>query len=286
MNHYSLDIGGTNSRFSIIDKDGNIVFLEKKLTPKHEIELSEMISDFFVRTGDAFELSEDIGVSVAGLYDNKNNSVIFPNAFEGKKLNVAGLFKNVKIENLYVSDDRTAGIYGEKYFGQGKDMEEFIYLIIGTGVGLGIMKNDTVLNGADFVAGSVGWIKYDQEYSFEQVLAGPGIAGYYQKISGKKADSKEVFKRYLNHEDENSYKTVKRTGEALGKMLSFILNFTNPHRIILGGSIGKQWEFLKGFSESIIFENISPYIKTVDIKVSHLDDNATLLGNVGRITRV
>ncbi len=283
MNYCSLDIGGTNTRFSIIDGNGNLIFFEKNSTPSSEADLFRMVAKFLSAAENDFELSDKVGVSVAGLYDARRKNVLFPNAFEGRSIELKSIFPGIAEKNLFINDDRTAGIYGEKYFGWGKEKEEFAYLIIGTGVGLGIMKNRECLRGADYVAGSVGWIKYDEENTYEEVLSGPGISEYYRNLSGDYLSTKEIFEEYAKKTNYSAIETIDRMGEGLGKMLSHIFNFINPQRIILGGSVGKQWDKIRKTAEDIIFKNISPYIKTIDIKVSYLDDNATLLGNVGQI---
>ncbi len=280
VNYLSFDIGGTNLRRALVSDEGVVLTLDKCRTPDSFTELAKLISTFTTEMRGKYVVSREIGVSVAGLFDRKANCVLFPNAFDGRSVDVNELFSDLAGFSINISDDRTAGIYGEKWVGAGRGHDEFVYLIIGTGVGLGIMKGHAVLSGADGVAGSVGWIKRGgTSLTFEECIAGPGIEKRYAALSGEWMGARQIFES----PESLAKLIVKETGKMLGELLAIVVNSLNPELVILGGSVGEQWSTLREPALPIFFKSISSYINTNTIVVSELSDKAPILGNVGKI---
>ena len=61
--------------------------------------------------------------------------------------------------NAPMDPDANAAALGEKIFGQGKGVSDFIYMTVSTGVGGGIVVGGKLLVGSSFVAGEVGHMK-------------------------------------------------------------------------------------------------------------------------------
>ena len=54
---------------------------------------------------------------------------------------------------MYVERDANCGAIGEKWFGAAKDMSDFAFLSLGTGVGAGLFLDGQLYRGAHFAAG-------------------------------------------------------------------------------------------------------------------------------------
>ena len=282
MNYYSVDIGGTNTRLSIINDSGTIILFKKTPTSSKIEDLIATINAFCKNSSGKYDVNPRMGISIAGICNYVTGEVIFPNAFDGVKFNLRGMLENSLQYTIAISDDRTAGILGEKWCGQGKELNDFNYLIIGTGVGLGYMNGKNVFHGHDFVSGSIGWIVNDKGIAYERAISGPAIETHYKNLTGKQLTSKEIFDESIKR-NENACKVISETGKELGKLLAIVFNCYNPEALIFAGSIGERWDELKEYAMPVLMNNKSPYVKNVNIVVSKLGDKSTLLGNVYNI---
>ncbi|RAO99602.1 hypothetical protein PW5551_02785 [Petrotoga sp. 9PW.55.5.1] len=92
------------------------------------------------------------------------------------------LIDNIKKKyNLFacLENDADMGAIGEKYYGKGKKLSSFIYLVYDKGIGAGIMINNDLYRGLNGYAGEVGhtpllrdgkFIYFEEIYGIDKVL--------------------------------------------------------------------------------------------------------------------
>ena len=145
-----IDIGGTNSRVGLVDREGNVLKSERISTSRYK-SVEEYIK----------ALDQLINnITGSGNYDLKGIGVGAPNAnyHRGTIENAPNLpwkgiipFKEIfgKYKNLpfALTNDANAAAIGEKMFGVAKNFENFVVLTLGTGLGSGIIINGEVLYG-------------------------------------------------------------------------------------------------------------------------------------------
>ena len=159
-----IDIGGTNTVFGFIEKSGNILFSEHFPTFGHEPadglvnRLAEKV-DSFLEDHPEGELA---GIGVGAPNGNHYNGVIHspPNLSWGHVDIVSLLRKNFNCDILLTNDANAAAL-GEKYFGIAKDMNDFIIITLGTGLGSGIFSGGNILYGHDSLAGEIGHLSIE-----------------------------------------------------------------------------------------------------------------------------
>src|SRR5208337_2804129 len=139
-----VDLGGTNIRAALIDKDGKVVHKAKAPTSKDPLQVLFKLLES-VYACNAQEVA-GIGLAVAGLIDRENGVVMrSPNvpALDGVNLRseIADRYKTPVV----VENDANAAAYGEKSSGAGKDVKNFIMFTLGTGIGTGIIFHDNLL---------------------------------------------------------------------------------------------------------------------------------------------
>ncbi|MBO9570711.1 MAG: ROK family protein [Chitinophagaceae bacterium] len=119
-------------------------------------------------------------------------------------------------------------------------------IIMGTGVGGGIVFNNTVWNGCHGIAGEWGHNFLDESGGpcycgksgcVEKVLSGPGLQNYYYSLTNEKATLKEIVARYEKGEDA-AKKTIERLVHFFGKAVSVVTNLLDPDVIVIGGGVG------------------------------------------------
>jgi glucokinase len=138
---------------------------------------------------------------------------------------------------VYVNNDANCFAIGEKYFGNAKDYENVIGLILGTGVGAGIIFKGHLYSGTNCGAGELGSLPY-REHDFEHYCS----KSYFELKYGMKFEL--LYKRALNN-DKIALAVFEQYGYDLGNLIKTILYTTDPEIIILGGTIAKAFPFFE-----------------------------------------
>ena len=156
-----IDIGGTNTKYGIVDRDGNVVYQGSISTVDYE-----EFKDYF--GGLALALREAIktipgahklmGVGVGAANGNYYKGTI-ERATNLKWKGIIPLADMIKQEfdlPAIVTNDANAAAVGEMVYGAAKGMKDFVVITLGTGLGSGFVTNGQLLNGKHGIAGEVG----------------------------------------------------------------------------------------------------------------------------------
>ena len=280
---FVCDVGGTNLRMAVTDADGTILKKRRVLTPRDYNQLLQTLEEEFKKNSAEFPIS-GCCVSIAGaVFENKE--VWLPNVFGDRKFKLVedlqALFAGLEVHAI---DDRTAGLLGETYKGCAVGKKNVLYLILGTGVGLGILADGRVVSGSQKLAGSVGWIRVidpltSKFETAENIVSGPALLKRLNTICKKPATSpEEVFRLYEQVTDDCVRDLVHSTAHTLGYLLSVLVNILNPEIVVLAGSLTLQWNVFQDKAMEVLRQNISPFIAEPLVQVSILGEDAQLLG--------
>ncbi len=279
---FVADIGGTNLRTAIVDANGTIFCKSKQITPKDYKQLLQILTTEFYKSVQEFRVSEYC-ISVAGAVFSDGN-VWLPNVFGSNRFDILHDLKHL-LDNYkgYAIDDRVAGLMGELWKGCAVGKKDVLYLVVGTGVGLGIFANGTLITGNQNLSGSVGWIRtFDpltgKFENMEDLISGPAIVKKYKEISGIQVDSaQDVFNFYFK-KDKDAEKVVVNTSWSIGYLLSILTNTFNPDLIVLAGSLALQWNILQEHVLQALQTHTSPFIQKPQVRTSFLGEDAQLIG--------
>ena len=166
---------------------------------------------------------------------------------------------------------------GEKWIGAGKDLSNFICLTIGTGIGGGIILNNQLFRGENFVAGEFGHILI-KKGEFEQFASTTALIRLVKERTEKTLNGKEIFD--LEKKEIVEYQEViSEWIENLTDGLSSIVYCFNPANIILGGGVIEQGEPLINRIKDSLFKKIGPQFKEkLNIIQAKLGNNAGMIG--------
>lgn len=268
-----VDIGGTNTRVCLVKGSYEIVEKVRFPTPKEPDFFRESVRNIYENWVKTETLVERIGVSVAGAYFPLRGTIWLPNAFGAREFNPNDLFDFRG--DLVVTDDRKAGALGEMVLGKARGVENFLYLVVGTGIGLGIVVGGVLLEGFQGLAGSIGWNRGDGG-TLESRLAGPGIRERYGVLGEVGREPDEIFTRV--HDDPVAYRVVKETASILGSTLAALINTLNPELIVLSGSVTQGWPVMSKVTLEEISKGVSPMIALPKIVLSELGEDGQIIG--------
>ena len=279
MNILAIDIGGTMIKYGLVSSDGEILS-----TDKIETEAEKGLENILNKIDNIFKRYKEnnpVGIAVSGT--GQINGII------GKVIGGNPIIPNwigtnlVKIlEKKYnlpavLENDVNCVALGEKWIGAGKDLSNFICLTIGTGIGGGIILNNQLFRGENFVAGEFGHILI-KKGEFEQFASTTALIRLVKERTEKTLNGKEIFD--LEKKEIVEYQEViSEWIENLTDGLSSIVYCFNPANIILGGGVIGQGEPLINRIKNSLFKKIGPQFKEkLNIIQAKLGNNAGMIG--------
>ena len=161
-----IDIGGTNTVYGLIGEDGNIYHYEdiptKGSKPIENLidRLDSSLSSIMSQNSD-FEL---VGIGIGAPNGNHYTGMIQdpPNLSWGN-VDVVNIFKERFNCNVDLTNDANAAALGEKHYGIANNMNDFVVITLGTGLGSGIFSGGRLIYGHDGFAGEMGHMPIDDD---------------------------------------------------------------------------------------------------------------------------
>ena len=276
-----IDIGGTNSAFGFVDRNGECV-LESSIPtlPQNPAEdlfkrLNEKVDETFKTISSDYNLvGLGIGAPNANYY---KGTVELPPNLNWGIVNVLEIIKQYYDLPSAITNDANAAAIGEMKFGAAKGMKDFIVITLGTGLGSGIFTNGQLVYGADGFAGEIGHTIYDpngrecgcgrrgclETYASApgikrtvfELLAGSNEASELRKISFEQLTAKMISEAALR-EDKIALKAFDFTGKVLGLKLADSVAHTSPEAIILFGGLALAGDLIFNPTKKYMEENM------------------------------
>jgi glucokinase len=156
-----IDIGGTNTKYGIVDRKGNVLFQSHVSTREHD-EFQEFFKALALELKEALSsLNSDyrlLGIGVGAANGNYYRGTI-EHATNLPWKGIIPLAEYLQDEfqvPALVTNDANAAAVGEMVYGAAKNMKDFIVITLGTGLGSGFVCNGELVNGKHGIAGEVG----------------------------------------------------------------------------------------------------------------------------------
>lgn len=302
-----IDIGGTGTKFGIVDRNGNVLFSGDISTKKHAKvdtfieELYKALSELIEKAGGSGRIK---GIGVGAPNGNYYTGTIeyAPNLPWKGIIPLAKLIEDKFKLPVSLTNDANAAAIGEMMYGAAKGMRDFIMITLGTGVGSGIVANGQLIYGHDGFAGELGHTivipdgrlhpgtgKYGSlesyasatgvTYTTIEMLENSKEDSLLRKIPQKELDSKKVYEAAVKG-DKLAKQVFEFTGKILGLALANAVMFSSPEAIILFGGLTKAGDLiLKPTREHMEANLIQVFQNKVKILISHLrESDAAILG--------
>jgi glucokinase len=302
-----VDIGGTGTKFGIVDNVGNVLFASEISTKKHEQvhtfidELHRELSVLIEKVGGVGRI-KGIGVGAPNGNVYTGNIEYAPNLPWKGIIPLARMLQDKFKIPVRLTNDANAAAVGEMMYGAAQGMKDFIMITLGTGVGSGIVANGQLIYGHDGFAGELGHTTIipngrlhpgtGKKGSLESYASATGVAqsaieilettdrpSLLRDIPKGALNSKAVFEAATKG-DEVAKEVFAFTGKVLGMALANFVMFSSPEAIILFGGLTKAGDLiLKPTREHLEANVIEIFQNKVKILVSHLkESDAAILG--------
>ena len=302
-----IDIGGTGTKFGIVDRVGNVLFSSEISTRKHTDvndfidELHSELSKLIDNVGGTGRIK---GIGVGAPNGNYYTGTIeyAPNLPWKGIIPLARMMEDKFKIPVVLTNDANAAAIGEMMYGAAQGMNDFIMMTLGTGVGSGIVANGKLVYGHDGFAGELGHTTIipngrlhegtGKRGSLESYASATGVRlttleilekstepSSLRSVPSDQIDSKKVYEAAIAG-DAVAKQIFESTGTILGAALANFVMFSSPEAIILFGGLTKAGDLiLKPTRESMEANLIQIFQNKVKILVSHLkESDAAILG--------
>jgi glucokinase len=302
-----IDIGGTGTKFGIVDRNGNILF-SSEISSRNHSQVEGFIDELHHALYDMIESAGGTG-RIRGIGVGAPNGNFYSGTVEyAPNLPWKGIIPFAKMLEekfrlpVVLTNDANAAAIGEMMYGAAKGMKDFIMITLGTGVGSGIVANGKLIYGHDGFAGELGHTIIipngrlhegtGKHGSLESYASATGVRftalemlsktsekSLLSDVPAKKIDSKKVYDAAIQG-DPLAKEVFEFTGQILGLALANFVMFSSPEAIILFGGLTKAGELiLKPTRESMETNLLKVFQNKVKILVSHLKEaDAAILG--------
>jgi glucokinase len=264
-----IDLGATNIRGAVVDDQVISEIISKRINTKGTEQ--QVLDDVFAIADKLVDKSiKAIGIGVPSVVDVKEGIVYDVQHIPSwKEVHLKQLMEARYHIPVFVNNDANCFALGEYYFGQGKGVDSFVGLTIGTGLGSGIIINKQLYAGTNCGAGEFGMVDY-LDHNYEFYCCG----SFFQNVYG--LNGEEVFKNAKNG-DPQALKLYKEMGVHLGNAIKLVMYTYDPELIILGGSVQLAYEYFK----QTMWERIKTFgftksIERLQIKRSALENSGIL----------
>lgn len=300
-----IDIGGTNTKYGLVDKSGNILIKNKIST--NGVQGAKKFFNYLCKSMEKdikpfLENYKLVGIGVgapnANYYSGKIED---PPNLPWENVNVVEEIQNCINIPVIVTNDANATAIGEMYFGAAKDIKNFIVITLGTGLGSGIVVDGKLVYGEDGFAGELGHTCVSAEgrmcgcgkkgcleayvsatgirKTVFQLLARMNYPSPLRDITYNKLTAKKIAELAYDG-DVIAKEAFEYTGRLLGISLANAVAFSRPEAIILFGGLAEAGSLLfkptkKWFEEYLL----GIYKKKIKILKSGLkESNSAILG--------
>ncbi|MER5596207.1 ROK family transcriptional regulator [Streptomyces sp. NPDC002265] len=281
-----IDVGRGWLRVAVADLDGTLV---ARADVRNRARGSGALADLVVSTArqvvansgvDPGEVVHGV-VGTPGVYDEKQRRVRYAMHLPG--WGRAGLLEGLREDlgvPLEMHNDANLAALGEYTYGVGAGSRLFAYILIGTGLGMGVVSEGRLFTGAHGLAGEIGflpWPGQPKPERLEDAVSGVAVVEAARRfgMSGQ-LTAKAVFEA-ARLGNPAALRAVRLEGERIAHTVAAAAAVLDPDLVVLGGGVGHSVDLLLG--------PVREHLRTLTplrprISPSRLGEDAVLLGAV------
>lgn len=288
VNYYAVfDVGGSSIKYALMDEVG--LFIEKSSAPTPETSL-----ELFVDT------VESIVKNFQKRYALKGIAISLPGAVNVETGHIGGVtalpyihgpsIKELVQERTHIrveieNDANCAGL-AEGWIGAAKDVQDYICIVIGTGIGGALVLDKKIRHGKNRFAGEFGYMIMEDYFeepigkTWSTLAAIGGLINQVAKREGMDPNSltgKTVFELA-----EDGNKKIRDEIEKFVKRLAvgiYNLQYViDPEKILIGGAISTREGFIDQINETLNQMKHNKDSLTIQVERCQFGNDSNLIG--------
>ena len=244
-----IDIGGTTIKFA--------AWKNNELLDVHAVDTPKSLDEFYA-------ILEHETNDFKKKYDVEGVAISSPGAVNKKTGVIEGAsalpyIHNFKIEQelerrfqlpVSIENDANCAALAELAEGAGRDCQNMIFIIIGTGVGGSVIMNRKVWHGTHLFGGEFGYMTTTSMLTLSQAASPVSMAKRYNEETGKNVDGKTVFD-LADQGDAAARFQVDQMAESLGGAIYNLQHSFDPEKFILGGAVSNNPKLVPLLNEAV-----------------------------------
>lgn len=297
-----VDIGGTTIHAGFTDVHGQILRRLEFLTadfPEPHLFAAHLAEELNKAAADIPD-SEWAGTGVGAPNGNffKGTIEFAPNLRWKGVVPLAHMIAHETRLPCLLTNDANAGALGEMHFGAARNLDDFLFITLGTGVGSGIVSGGRLIYGHDGFAGELGHVIIREDGRLcgcgrkgclETYCSASGLVNNYREEvlaqdpetfgMHKNLTAKHVFDLALEG-DPKAIRAFDRFCKTLGLALANAVAVTSPKAIFIFGGLAAAKDLIIPKTKHYMEENLLQIFRNkVDLLPSGLPENdAAILG--------
>jgi glucokinase-like ROK family protein len=298
-----IDVGAAHVAAALIDLRGQVLAWDYRAHPVRSdpdgtLSLMAELADVCLRK---WKLGTDrlagIGIAVPSPVDPRNpdrvSDVVMPD-WQGHLVG-EGLRRRYGVP-VFLDNDANLGALAERWWGAGREVDDFAYVKVATGVGAGLIVRKEIYRGANGVAGEIGHLAIDPQG--ERCVCGlrgclatrvgsRALIARATALRGEYPDSplarSEVTTTAIEDAalggDPLALRVVEEAADYLGVAVAGMLNLINPGKVIIGGGLSRLGELLLSrLRRSLASRTLVGSIAPTEIVTSELGPRTVAIG--------
>lgn len=299
-----IKLGRGNIRCVVLDELRQV--LSRNEVPSHNEQgadavmnrMAKLVVDLTEQSGHRYDDIRSIGIGVPGPLNSKAGMIYGPPNFTGwDRIPLGPRMAALTGKPVYVENDVKATGWAEYLYGAGRGCRNMVAISVGSGVGGAVIIGGELYTGKDGMAGEIGHIpiakngrqcKCGNRGCVEAYVSPQEMVARFRKMAGKgwrsvlvgrgeNVTSADIFAAAAVG-DPLSLNIVETTGKYLGILGAIIMNFMNPDRIVVAGSMLRFGSmFIESMRQECRTRCFGPNI-SVDIIPATLGSDASAIG--------
>lgn len=273
-----VDLGGTNIRVAVLDRDGKISFTSRtktmsELGPEAVIKrIADLIAD--VAADAKLSASVPVGIASPGPLNPRTGVVHYtPNLPGWRDVKLVEQLELLTGRKVALANDGNCAALGELRFGSAIGCKNLVYLALGTGIGGGVVSEGVLIDGKNGLGAEIGHtlVSIDGPRCscgsigcLEAYAAGWAIQAEATKVAttadgdrlkvlaGNGPIHAGVVAKAAAEGHVASVAILQRAGRALGASIGSFINMFDPEMIVIGGGVASLGEALLGPAREMI----------------------------------
>lgn len=286
MKVIALDIGGTKISGAIISSEG--IIQKPKALPTEAYKGADHILNSTFKIIDELldeeQSVEGIGIASAGRINVENGTVVFatPNLPGWTGLNLRDIYQSRYHVPVAVDNDVNAAAVGEGWLGAARNLDSFVCITLGTGVGGAFVVGQKVWRGHKWSGAELGHFLLKAggrscncglTGCTEQYISGTAIFNRYNEISNANLTSAAEVFRLAGNKEEYAVQVIEEFIKDLSDTILSLNNIFDPQGYVIGGGLLGAKEFWW----DDVCKGVNQY-KSTNILPAELENQAGLAG--------
>ena len=197
-------------------------------------------------------------VGSPGVFDPRDGTLLLSSQL--RRWGRPGLLDSLRGElgdRTSVANDANLAALGELRSGWGSKFDNFVYLMVGTGLGMGIVVNGRLEQGLRGAAGEVAYLPFGDEATSRPSVSGTRWGSFEERVSARgvveaavelgmssRLSARQVFDA-ARRGVAPARAAVEREAERLALVIAAVTAVLDPEAVVMGGGIGGGLDLLR-----------------------------------------